>query len=293
MTIKKNEPFVYHWPDHGLWACFHPSWDWHHYSNERGHLQCTTKETRREQLNGRTVSWFDTVPVFRLAFLVSPRKVIAYKRTADAPVSLPEQVAPDALDERLAGCYEPVHEEAVYRYEPFEVQTVTLTRAPGILTEGWESQLPYGYLVDPICAASAPCVMPVAQVWRRVVAEARRLVKERAGTCLTDDYENIGCVSVGKFTTDNKRVHARSFVTNEYLRSYGGPGHSTVIVTDIHGDNLADGQAKLAALLAQVSEVADTPTRECPRCKGCGEIGFTEPDVLGPPSAPMSKGRRR
>lgn len=292
MSINRHAPFVYHWPEHGVWAFFRPTWDWRNQSG--GTIECVVRPLRSEQINGRTVEWYDTKPVLRLAFVVEPRKLVSYKRCADAPSTLPEQVTPTEFDARLEGCYSAVYQDAVYRYESFEAPIVTLTTGPGTLPEGWESQLPYGYLISPVCAASAPCVMPEAYVWRLVVAEARRVVKTRSDLCLTDDYENVGHVSVGKVTADHKRIRARSFFTREYVRRHGGStDHSTIIVSDIHGDNLTDGQAKLKDLLEQVREAGETPTRQCPRCKGCGEIGFTEPDVLAAPATTTSKGKRQ
>jgi hypothetical protein len=116
---------------------------------------------------------------------VKPMRVLGYKRCRDAPTTLPEFVS--EVDERLEDLYETQVEAAEYRHENVDVRTITLDRAPGRLTGGWVSQLPYSVLVDPICAASAPCVLPEGEVWGRVTKGARAIVKATPGLCIVEE----------------------------------------------------------------------------------------------------------
>lgn len=294
MAHDCGDAFIYHFPEHNLWAYFPPHRQSLRIPGALGYLQSASPPTQTEYMGGRTVQWFDCAPTMRAVFEVKPRRVLGYKRRSDAPATLPEFV--NDVDERLEDLYEAQVEAAEYRHEDVDVRTITLDRAPGRLIGGWVSQLPYSVLVDPICAASAPCVLPEGEVWGRVTKGARAVVKSTPGLCIVEDYESLGHVSIGKQTGDGKRIAVLHFMRPEYRRGkYSNAGVADpVICTDIHAPSMAEGEAVITAMLARVTSALGTPTRACPRCSGCGEIAFNEPDVKpAPPPEPLRKSPRR
>jgi hypothetical protein len=235
------------------------------------------------------------VPAFVECFTVTPARITGYKRRDDAPDTLPEFVT--EVDERLEDLYRAEYEAAVVREEPREVPTFTLDRAPGTLAHGWVSQLPYAYLIEPICAASGPCVLPEREVWLQVSSAVKAYAKEGiGGVTITAAYENLGCITLGRATEDGHRISTFSVISTEYARSSYSDARNpmNVVCHAIHADSMAAGEKALSDLLDRVRAAALVPTRKCPRCHGCGEIGFTEPDVKpAPPPEPPSKSRRR
>jgi len=295
MPLDPSNPFIYCFPDHGVWALFTATYG-SRLPEGVIRYEVTPAPIRKEKLSGtsRSIEWYDTQPVVRAVYVVKHAYLSGYKRRPDVPDSLPEFVS--EVNERLEDLYTPVYEPAEYRYELAQLPTTTLDRAPGPLTGGWESQLPYSYLVDPICAASAPCVLPSNIVWKRVTEEVRTLVKSSPDVCISGDYMSLGCLSLSRLTHEGHRIAAVSVVTPEYTRSsYSDSRNPTNIVCQaIHAENMEAGERAFADIMARVRTAVSLPTRTCPRCSGCGEIAFNEPDVKpAPPPEPPRKSRRR
>ena len=295
MSLDPKNPFFYYFPDHGVWALFTAT-----YGSQLPEgvirYEITPAPIRKENLtnSSRTVEWYDTQPVARAVYVVKHAYLSGYKRRSDVPATLPEFV--DQVDARLEDLYSPVYEPAEYRYEAAQLPTVTLDRAPGALTGGWESQLPYCYLVDPICAASAPCVLPANVVWKRVTEAVRALVSTSTSVSITGDYMSLGCLSLSRSTQDGHRIVALSVVTPEYTRSSYSDSRnpSNIVCEAIHAETMEAGERAFTDLMARVRAAVSLPTRTCPRCSGCGEIAFNEPDVKPAPSPePPRKSRRR
>ena len=295
MAIDPSNPFIYCFPDHGVWALFTATWS---SKLPEGVIryEVTPAPIRKETLAGssRSIEWYDTQPEVRAVYQVKAGFVSGYRRRTDVPDSLPEFVS--EVNERLEDLYYAVYEAPELRFEPTELPTITLDRAPGALTGGWESQLPYSYLVDPICAASAPCVLPANLVWKRVTEEVRSLVKSTPDVCISGDYMGLGCLSLSRSAQDGHRIAVVSVITPEYTRSSYSDARNpnSIVCHAIHAETMEAGERAFTDLMARVRTAVSLPTRTCPRCSGCGEIAFNEPDVKpAPPPEPPRKSRRR